>query len=52
MKTLRIEIEKTNNGFIVNTYNYFKGHNELPDTYVFVDIETMFKFIQEKFKNK
>jgi hypothetical protein len=52
METIRIEIQKANNGFIVNTYNYFKGHNDLRDTYVFEDIETMFKFIQEELKNK
>jgi len=52
METIRIEIQKANNGFIVNIYNYFKGHNDLCDTYVFEDIETMFKFIQEELKNK
>jgi hypothetical protein len=52
METLRIEIEKTQNGFIVKTYKYFKGHNDLDETYVFENIKDALNFIEKEFKKK
>ena len=52
METLRIEIEKANNGFIVKTYKYFTGHNDIHKTYVFENIKDALNFIEEQFKNK
>jgi hypothetical protein len=52
METLRIEIEKTQNGFIVKTYKYFKGYNDLDETYVFENIKDALNFIEKEFKKK
>jgi len=52
MKTLRIEIEKTNNGFIIKTYEYFTGHNDIPKKYVFENIKDALNFIEEQFNKK
>jgi hypothetical protein len=52
METLRIGIEKANNGFIVKTYEYFTGHNDIPKTYVFENIKDALNFIEEQLKKK
>jgi hypothetical protein len=50
MEILRINIEKTKNGFIVKTYPYYD--NDFVEIYVFETLDATLNFVEEQFKNK
>lgn len=50
METIRINIEKVNNGFIVKEYCY--ATDEFTNIFVFENLKDALNFIEKQFKNK